>query len=84
MTTTVSKVTTTAITTHSFSTLTTTVGLIAIGILIVLLVQKELLRAVGGPRAAAGARIANAAIAPLLLTLFLTVIVRIVPLVHIV
>jgi hypothetical protein len=47
-----------------------TAGALAIGLLLVLLSEKEVLRAFGGERAKVGGRALNVAIAPLLLVSF--------------
>ena len=54
----------------------TLVHVIAILLLLVLLLQKELLRAQGGPRARVGVDALNIAIAPLLLSFVAIMILR--------
>ena len=54
----------------------TPVQIIAILLLLVLLLQKELIRAQGGPRARVGVDALNIAIAPLLLAFVVIMIVR--------
>jgi hypothetical protein len=54
----------------------TLVHIIAILLLLVLLIQKELLRAQGGPRARVGIDALNIAIGPLLLSFVVIMIVR--------
>jgi hypothetical protein len=51
---------------HSFQALSATVGVVAILLLILLLVEREVLRAFGGVRAAARVRTLTAASLPLL------------------
>jgi len=51
-----------------------TLGLISIGLLVVLLAQKEFMRLSGGARARAGQRILNIAIAPLVFSFVVIVI----------
>ena len=54
----------------------TLVHIIAILLLLVLLIQKELMRAQGGPRARVGVDALNIAIGPLLLAFVVIMIVR--------
>jgi hypothetical protein len=54
----------------------TQVHIIAILFLLVLLIQKELMRAQGGPRARVGVDALNIAIAPLLLSFVVIMILR--------
>ena len=54
----------------------TPVHIIAILLLLVLLIQKELLRAQGGPRARVGGDALNIAIAPLLLSFVVIMVLR--------
>ena len=54
----------------------TLVDIIAILLLLVLLIQKELMRAHGGPRARVGVDALNIAIAPLLLSFVVIMILR--------
>jgi hypothetical protein len=56
--------------------MTTLVDIIAILLLLVLLIQKEILRAQGGPRARLGIDALNIAIGPLLLSFVVIMIVR--------
>ncbi len=72
----VTEATRTAISAAGGGTLTSTQGIIAILLVIVLLVLKEFVRAVGTPRAKAGADVLNIAIVPLFLVFTVIVIVR--------
>jgi hypothetical protein len=56
--------------------MTTLVHIIAILLLLVLLIQKELMRAQSGPRARVGVDALNIAIGPLLLSFVVIMIVR--------
>ena len=56
--------------------MTTPVHIIAILLLLVLLIQKELLRAQGGPRARVGVDALNIALGPLMLSFVVITIVR--------
>jgi hypothetical protein len=76
MTSTVTEVTMTFIQSHTYAAVSTTVGIIAILLLVVLLIQKELMRAHGGPRARVGVDVLNPTIAPLLLTCVVILILR--------
>ena len=78
MTSTVTELTITTIQSNTYETLSTSLGLIVILLLIVLLVQKEFIRAIGGPRSQTWMQALNIAIIPLLLTFGLTVVMRIV------
>ncbi len=63
----------------SYGTLTSTVGIIAVMLLVLLLLQKELLRA-AATRAEAGGEVLNIAILPLLLAFAVIVTLRLVTL----
>jgi hypothetical protein len=76
MTATVPEWITRAIMTHSHAILSTTLGAIAIVLLIALLLQKELLRARGGPRTRAWFSTLNVAIVPLLLAFGFIIVTR--------
>lgn len=76
MTSTVTQATKTFILSHTYLTVSTTVGVIAILLLMVLLVEKELLRAHNGPRARVGVGALNSTIAPLLFTFVVVISVR--------
>ncbi len=76
MTSTVTMVTRTTILLNSYGPLSGGVGLIVIVLLIVLLVEKELMRSVGGSHSQAWMRALNIAIAPLVLACGLTIILR--------
>jgi hypothetical protein len=80
MTSTITEVTITTIVSNTYDALSTTVGVIAILLLLVLLIQKELTRAFGGPRSRIWMRALDVAIVPLLLTFSLIVIMRFVDL----
>ncbi|CCF82885.1 hypothetical protein [Nitrolancea hollandica] len=72
----VTEATRTAISAMGGDTLTSTPGIIAIVFVIVLLVMKEFIRAVGTPRVKAGADALNIAIVPLFLVFTFIVIMR--------
>jgi hypothetical protein len=76
MTSTVTKITITTIVSNSYNALSATIGIIAILLLMVLLLQKELLRAAGGIRARLWLQTLNVAIVPLLFTFTLILVVR--------
>lgn len=76
MTGTVTTVTRSIIESTPYGTLSTTVGLVAILLLVVLLVQQELLRSAGTPRTRPGERALTIAIAPLLLASAVIMAVR--------
>jgi hypothetical protein len=76
MTSTVTEVTKTFIQSHTYAAVSTTVGIIAILLLVVLLIQKELMRAQGGSRARVGVDALNTTIAPLLLAFVVIMILR--------
>ena len=76
MSATVTAVTRAIIRSSNYGTLSTTVGLVAILLLVVLLVQKEILRAADTPQARAGGQLLNIAIAPLLLASAVIVTMR--------
>jgi hypothetical protein len=76
MTSTVTEVTRTIITSDTSDALLTSIGVVVTLLLIVLLVQKELVRAAGGPRSTTWMRTLDIAIAPFLLTFSLIVVMR--------
>jgi sorbitol-specific phosphotransferase system component IIC len=82
MTVVVTEATRTAISAAGGDTLTSTQGIIAILLVIVLLVLKELVRAVGTQRAKTGADALNIAIVPLFLVFAFIVIVRLGSILH--
>ena len=67
---------------NGFEALSATVGVIAIVLLIVLLIEREVLRAMGGPRAVARVRSLTVATLPLLITAVAIIGSRIQNLVH--
>jgi len=67
---------------NTYESLSTTLGLIVSLLLIVLLVQKELIRALGGSRSRAWMRALDKAIVPLLLMFGLIMILRLVNPLH--
>lgn len=71
-------VTQVTITSTTYDALSTTLGVIAIMLLIALLALKELTRAYGGPRSGVWVQTLNIAILPLLLTFGLTIVMRLV------
>jgi uncharacterized PurR-regulated membrane protein YhhQ (DUF165 family) len=75
MTTTVTEATKQFILSNSFG-VSTSVGLIAILLLVALMVRQELLRAYGGPRARIGVEVAKGFIVSLLLAFVVIVILR--------
>ncbi len=76
MTSTVTQITQTTILLNADGSLSDSLGLIAIVLLMVLLIEKELVRSVGGPRSQAWMRALNIAIAPLVLACGLIIILR--------
>ncbi len=82
MTSTVTEVTRTLILSSTYESLSTSLGAIAILLLFVLLVLKELMRARGGPHSRRWMRTLDIAIAPLLLTFGIIVIMRLINLQH--
>ncbi len=76
MTSTVTQLTQTTILLNAYGSLSDSLGLIAIVLLMVLLIEKELVRSVGGPRSQAWMRALNIAIAPLVLACGLIIILR--------
>ena len=82
MTSIVTEVTRTLILSSTYESLSTSLGSIAILLLFVLLVQKELMRAHGGPHSRRWMRALDIAIAPLLLTFGIIVIMRLINLQH--
>jgi hypothetical protein len=80
MTSTVTQVTIATIASSTDETLSTTLGAIVILLLIVLLFQKELARALGGPRSRTRMQVLDIAIIPLLLAFALIVVMRFVDL----
>ena len=82
MTSTVTVVTRMLILSSTYESLSTSLGAIVILLLIVLLVQKELLRARSGSHVRKWMRALNIAIAPLLLTFGIIVIMRLINLQH--
>jgi hypothetical protein len=75
MTTTVTEATKKFILSNSYDVFTS-VGIIAILLLVVLMIEQELLRAYGGPRARTGVQIANGFIIPLAFAFAVIVILR--------
>ena len=61
---------------HSIDFLTTSVGVVAIGLLIALLIEQELVRALEGPRVKLQMRALNAAVLPLLLVFLIVIVSR--------
>ena len=77
MTSTITKTTETFLRSHTYAAASTTVGIIVILLLTALLIEKELLRAYGGLRTNQGVALLNTVIAPLVLTLVVVVIQRV-------
>ena len=82
MTSTVTELTFTTIVSNTYDALSMIFGGIAILLLLVLLVQKELVRALGGPQSRTWMQALNTAIVPLLLAFGFVVVVRFVNLLH--
>lgn len=76
MTSTVTEVTTAAITSASYEALSISVGVITIMLLLILLILKEGMRAYGGPRSETWMETLNVAIIPLLMTFTLIMALR--------
>ena len=76
MTSTVTQVTINSITANSFETLSTTFGVVVIVLLCVLLIEKELIRSLNGPRTRTWIQALNIAIFPLSLTFGLIIALR--------
>ncbi len=83
MTSTVSQFTTSTITSTSYDALSTSIGIIAIVLLIVLLLLKETARAFGRGRAPIWVRTLDVAIMPLLLAFTVVVVLRLLSLVRV-
>ncbi len=81
MTSTVTQITRTTILLNAYGPLSGSLGLIAIVLLIILLIEKELIRSVGGSHSQAWMRALNIAIAPLVVASGLTIILRLVNLI---
>ena len=77
MTAAVTELTRTFVANGGDSALTSSNGVVAILLVILLLALKELIRAVGTPRAKAGIEVLNIAIVPLLLVFAFIVIIRV-------
>lgn len=73
----ISTVTTTTVTTVTTVALAISVSLVAVVTLLLLLIQKEVLTVSESPRGQALSRVLNIAIAPLLLTFLLIVVVNV-------
>jgi hypothetical protein len=78
----VNEITTRIISSGTFDALSTTYGLIIAMLLIILLVQKELMRAHGGPHVRLWLQTLNIAIVPLVVAFGMVVVMRIVDLVR--
>jgi hypothetical protein len=76
MTSTVTAVSLATVRAHTYAVLSTTVGVIAILLLLVLLVHKELLRALGGSGVTVRLRAFDVAIMPLLVSFVCIITVR--------
>ena len=76
MTSTISKVVEDLISSHSVEELTTSVGLVPVVLLLLLLVQQELVRALDGPRLMSQVRALNATIVPLLGAFAVVIVTR--------
>ena len=83
MTATITRLTMDTIASSSYDALSTTFGVIAIVLLIALLAQKELMRAMGGTRARTWRRALDTMIAPLVLVFGMIVIIRLVGLIRV-
>jgi hypothetical protein len=82
MTSTVTDVTRDLILSKSVETLTTSIGVVAVVLLIVLLVQEELVRVLDGPRAGKQVRALGVAIVPLFASFVVTVTTRAIDLIQ--
>lgn len=82
MTSTVTEVTIVTISSVTYNVLSSTLGIIAILLLLALLVQKELVRASGSTRAKMWMEAADIAIVPLLITFVVIVVTRFVNLIR--
>ena len=82
MTATVTAATRTIIASGSYETLSATIGIVAILLLLVLLIEKELMRAAGGPRLRIGVQALNIVITPLLLMFTLILVMRLASIWH--
>lgn len=83
MTATVTDMTVFTIASSNYDALSTTFGVIAIVLLIALLIQKELMRAIGGKHAKAWRRALDTMIAPLVLVFGMIVIIRLIGLINV-
>lgn len=81
MTTTVTEITKDIIAATTYNTLSRTFGIVAIALLTILLVQKELIRAAGDTDASVRIRTLNIAIVPLLIVFGLTILKRLLDLI---
>jgi hypothetical protein len=81
MTSTVTQITRMTILLNAYEPLSASLGLIAIVLLIVLLIEKELIRSVGGPHSQAWMRALNIAIAPFVVAGGLIIILRVINLI---
>lgn len=82
MTTTVTDATKTFISSNSLAGVATTVGLVAVLLLVALMVEQELLRAYGGSRARMGIEVTKGFIVPLLLAFVVIVVLRFAQILH--
>lgn len=82
MTATITAVTVATITAYTYDVFSTVFGAIAIGLLLILLVQKEILRAVGGTLSRDWTRTLNVAIVPLLVAFGVIIVLRLVSLIY--
>ena len=76
MTPTVTQITLSAITSNSYETLSTTLGMVVIPLLLVLLIQREFIRALGGDRSGMWLKALDTAIVPLLLMFGFVMVMR--------
>ena len=82
MTSTLNPVTLTTIASSAYGALSTGLDVIVVVLLLAFLVEKELMRSLGGPRMVERLRAFDIAIAPLLLVLALIVVMRFAQLLH--
>jgi len=81
MTSTVTERTITTITSHSYDALSATLGVVLIGILLILVLQRETLRAMGGSRSRDWMKALNIPIVPMLGAFAVIILLRVIELV---
>ena len=68
---------------NSYNAISTSVGVVVILLLLICLIEKELLRAMGGARAKAGMEVVNIVVVPLLLAFALIILLRFLDIINI-